>query len=83
MADKLIFEPLCFNQSREETPLVRIDREAANCIGEIVNKTGLSKSFIASEMIKYAAANVEISPTLASRKKIKGITIIIDSDDAE
>lgn len=80
--EKLIFEPTSFGQVRAEQPLVRIDEEAAKCISTIVNQTGLSRSFVASQMIKFAFPNVEIQTKYQqTAKPIKSITIIVNNGD--
>lgn len=56
-------DKLCFTTSCKEVgcyPKVNISREADDIILSISAETGLSKTYIASEMIKFAAKYTEI-----------------------
>lgn len=59
--DKLIFnKPRHRLIAPDKAPVIRVSAEAYNCIGEIVEETGLSVQYVASQMIKYAAEHTEI-----------------------
>ena len=58
--DKLIFYKPSRQKSKTGTALVRVSAEAYNAISAIEAETGKSMSFIASQMVLYAAKNAEI-----------------------
>lgn len=58
--DKLIFYKPSPPKSKAGTAIVRVSTEAYNAISAIEAETGKSMSFIASQMVLYAAKNTEI-----------------------
>ena len=58
MEQKLTFRSATHDNG--EYPRIRVSREAENIILDISAKTGLTKSFIASEMIRFAAKYTEV-----------------------
>lgn len=59
--DELIFTSPTRREARKrEKPTIRISEEAYELVEEISAKTGLSNSFVVSEMVKFAAAKAEI-----------------------
>lgn len=62
--DKLIFQsPVRREVRKRERPTIRISGEAYDLVEEISAKTGLSNSFVVSEMVKFAAVNTEVKYT--------------------
>lgn len=45
---------------KRKNPTIRISEESYDPVAEISAKTGLSNSFVVSEMVKFAAVNAEI-----------------------
>lgn len=59
--EKLIFQaPTQRVVRKHKRPVIRISEEAYDLVEEISAKTGLSNSFVVSEMVKFAASNSEI-----------------------
>lgn len=60
--DKLVFTPKSVNQN-ENSNHIRITGEAMTHVKMIQRSTGLSLTFIASEMIKFAARHTSVYNT--------------------
>ena len=58
--DKLIFVKPARNGTAATSTIIRVSGEAYNAIAQIETETGLSMSYIASQMIKFAAEHMEI-----------------------
>lgn len=59
--EKLIFKsPARRAPRKRENPTIRISAEAYDLVESISSETGLSNSYVVSEMVKFAAANTQI-----------------------
>ena len=58
--DKLIFVKPAPKVTAATSTIIRVSGEAYNAIAQIEAETGLSMSYIASQMIKFAADQMEI-----------------------
>ena len=58
--DKLIFVKPAPKITATTSTIIRVSGEAYNAISQIEAETGLSMSYIASKMIKFAAEHMEI-----------------------
>lgn len=62
--DELIFHsPTPREIRKRKNPTIRISEEAFDLVEEISAKTGLSNSFVVSEMVKFAAASTKVKYT--------------------
>ena len=57
--DKLIFVKPAPKVTAATSTIIRVSGEAYNAIAQIEAETGLSMSYTASQMIKFAAAHME------------------------
>ena len=57
---KLIFVKPAPKVTAATSTIIRVSGEAYNAIAQIEAETGLSMSYIASQMIKFAAEHMEI-----------------------
>lgn len=60
MMDKLIFVKPAPKVTAASSSIIRVSGDAYNTIAQIEAETGLSMSYIASQMIKFAAERMEI-----------------------
>lgn len=58
--DKLIFVKPAPKKTSDTSTIIRISGDAYNTISQIEAETGLTMSFIASQMILYASKHTEI-----------------------
>ena len=58
--DKLIFVKPAPKVTAATSTIIRVSGDAYNAIAQIEAETGLSMSYIASQMIKFAAERMEI-----------------------